>query len=74
VSGGLGLLAALSRSLQAALAKAIGGKGQVVGVVADPGVGKSRLCMEFVELCRTRGITADRHALVDALGSPVIDR
>jgi hypothetical protein len=46
----------------------------VVGVVADPGVGKSRLCMEFVELCRTRGITADRHALVDALGSPVIDR
>ena len=43
-------------SLQAALAKAIAGKGQVVGVVADPGVGKSRLCMEFMELCRSRGI------------------
>jgi class 3 adenylate cyclase len=42
--------------LQAALAKAIGGKGQVVGVVADPGVGKSRLCMEFTELCRSRGM------------------
>ncbi|HSD11322.1 MAG TPA: AAA family ATPase, partial [Candidatus Binatia bacterium] len=43
-------------SLQAALAKAIGGKGQVVGVVADPGVGKSRLCLEFAALCRSRGI------------------
>ncbi len=42
--------------LQAALAKTIGGKGQVVGVVADPGVGKSRLCMEFMEHCRSRGI------------------
>jgi class 3 adenylate cyclase len=42
--------------LQAALSKAIAGKGQVVGVVADPGVGKSRLCMEFTELCRGRGV------------------
>jgi adenylate cyclase len=49
--------------LQAALAKAIDGNGQVVGVVADPGVGKSRLCMEFVEHCRSRGI-----ALVEAHG------
>jgi hypothetical protein len=43
-------------TLQAALAKAIAGMGQVVGVVAEPGVGKSRLCMEFTELCRSRGI------------------
>jgi class 3 adenylate cyclase/tetratricopeptide (TPR) repeat protein len=43
-------------NLQAALAKAIGAKGQVVGVVADPGVGKSRLCMEFIEHCRSHGI------------------
>jgi class 3 adenylate cyclase/tetratricopeptide (TPR) repeat protein len=42
--------------LQAALTKAIGGKGQVVGVVADPGIGKSRLCMEFTDHCRSRGI------------------
>ena len=27
----------------------------VVGVVADPGVGKSRLCLEFAERCRERG-------------------
>jgi class 3 adenylate cyclase len=30
--------------------------GQVVGVVADAGVGKSRLCLEFVARCRARGI------------------
>ena len=27
----------------------------VVGVVAEPGVGKSRLCLEFAERCRERG-------------------
>jgi class 3 adenylate cyclase/tetratricopeptide (TPR) repeat protein len=42
--------------LEAALAQATGGPGQVVGVVAPPGVGKSRLCFEFAERCRARGI------------------
>ena len=32
------------------------GHGQVVGVVAEAGVGKSRLCFEFLERCRARGI------------------
>ena len=44
-------------ALEAALARAVEGSGQVVGVVADPGLGKSRLCFEFVERCRARGIT-----------------
>jgi class 3 adenylate cyclase len=44
-------------ALDAALDRAIGGNGQVVGVVADPGLGKSRLCFEFTERCRARGIT-----------------
>jgi class 3 adenylate cyclase/tetratricopeptide (TPR) repeat protein len=43
-------------ALESALAAALGGHGQVVGVVAEPGVGKSRLCLEFVERCRARGI------------------
>jgi class 3 adenylate cyclase len=33
-----------------------GGAGQVVGVVADAGTGKSRLCFEFVERCRAQGV------------------
>jgi class 3 adenylate cyclase/tetratricopeptide (TPR) repeat protein len=41
--------------LEAALARASEGSGQVVGIVADPGLGKSRLCYEFVERCRARG-------------------
>jgi adenylate cyclase len=43
-------------SLDAALARARAGHGQVVGVVGDPGLGKSRLCFEFVERCRAEGL------------------
>jgi class 3 adenylate cyclase len=43
-------------ALEAALARAIEGTGQIVGVVAHPGLGKSRLCFEFAERCRARGI------------------
>jgi class 3 adenylate cyclase/tetratricopeptide (TPR) repeat protein len=42
-------------ALEAALARAREG-GQVVGVVAEPGVGKSRLCHEFAGRCRDRGL------------------
>src|SRR5262249_19636034 len=41
--------------LEAALAQGRSGPGQVVGVVAPAGVGKSRLCFEFAERCRARG-------------------
>ena len=43
--------------LEDALQRALAGDGQVVGVVGEPGVGKSRLCHEFVERCRARGIS-----------------
>jgi class 3 adenylate cyclase len=42
--------------LEAALARAESGEGAAVGIVAEPGIGKSRLCHEFVESCRERGI------------------
>jgi class 3 adenylate cyclase/tetratricopeptide (TPR) repeat protein len=43
-------------ALEAAFAQTCDGNGQVIGVVAGPGVGKSRLCHEFVETCWTRGV------------------
>ena len=42
--------------LDEALASAERGEGAAVGIVADPGVGKSRLCHEFAERCREREI------------------
>ena len=42
--------------LERALEQARAGNGQVVGVVADAGTGKSRLCFEFAERCRAKGL------------------
>ena len=44
------------RTLEDALEQTAAGNGQVVGVVADAGTGKSRLCFEFLERCRARGM------------------
>jgi len=38
------------------LEQALAGQGQVVSVVAEAGAGKSRLCFEFLERCRERGL------------------
>jgi len=43
-------------SLEAELGNAARGEGRVVGIVGEAGVGKSRLCFEFAENCRRRGI------------------
>ena len=43
-------------ALQSELANAMKGDGRVVSVVAEAGVGKSRLCFEFAEFCRRQGI------------------
>ena len=45
------------RTLEAALEQAQAGHGQVVGVVAQAGTGKSRLCFEFTERCRVRDMS-----------------
>jgi len=39
-------------ALEAALARARSGQGAAVGIVAEPGIGKSRLCHEFAQRCR----------------------
>jgi putative protein kinase ArgK-like GTPase of G3E family len=41
-------------ALEAALEQAISGNAQVIGVVADPGTGRSRLCYVLAERCRAR--------------------
>lgn len=53
--------------LESAREQALSGQGQVVGVVGEAGVGKSRLCYEFAERCRGRGmpvyhVAAQAHA------------
>jgi class 3 adenylate cyclase/tetratricopeptide (TPR) repeat protein len=42
--------------LEAALARAKGGEATAVGVVAEPGIGKSRLYHEFAQRCRAGGL------------------
>jgi class 3 adenylate cyclase/tetratricopeptide (TPR) repeat protein len=42
--------------LEEALEQAKQGRGGVIGIVAEPGIGKSRLCQEFTERCRARGV------------------
>jgi class 3 adenylate cyclase len=43
-------------ALEAALERTVSGNAQVIGIVAEPGTGKSRLCYEFAERCRAREI------------------
>ncbi len=60
-------------TLEAALEQAQAGHGQVVGVVAEAGTGKSRLCFEFAERCRARGITVNEgHAVAHGKNIPYL--
>jgi class 3 adenylate cyclase/tetratricopeptide (TPR) repeat protein len=43
-------------NLERELEDTINGNGRVVGVVGEAGIGKSRLCFEFADNCRRRGI------------------
>jgi len=48
--------------LEQMLDEALAGHGQVVGVVGEPGVGKTRLCIELVRQCAARGaVLAQAH-------------
>jgi class 3 adenylate cyclase/tetratricopeptide (TPR) repeat protein len=60
-------------TLEAALAEAVAGRGQVIAIAADPGVGKSRLCYEFGARCRARGITVfEAHGLAHGKAIPLL--
>jgi class 3 adenylate cyclase/tetratricopeptide (TPR) repeat protein len=59
--------------LQSALGKALEGQGQIVGIVGEAGVGKSRLCLEFVERCRAKGIFVNEgHCLAHGKAIPYL--
>ena len=61
------------QTLEDALSQALEGNGQVVGVVADAGTGKSRLCFEFIERCRARGIRVNEgHAVAHGTNVPYL--
>jgi adenylate cyclase len=62
-------LALLERGLQ----RASDGDGCVVGLVAEAGVGKSRLCFEFAEHCRKRGVPVhEGRALAHSRATPFL--
>jgi class 3 adenylate cyclase/tetratricopeptide (TPR) repeat protein len=59
--------------LEAAFERASAGQGGVVSIVAEAGTGKSRLCHEFLESCRARGIrTSESHCLSHARAVPLL--
>ena len=59
--------------LEDALEEVLAGRGQVVGVVGEAGVGKSRLCDEFMERCRARGLrTATGHGVSHGKSIPLL--
>jgi len=59
------------RMLEEALAQTVRGQGQIIAVVAEPGVGKSRLCYEFAESCRARGHIEVNEARAVAYGKAI---
>jgi class 3 adenylate cyclase len=61
------------RILEDALTAADAGQGQVVGIVAEAGTGKSRLCFEFAEHCRGRGVRVfEAHAVAHGRNIPFL--
>ena len=60
-------------TLESALGVALRGRGRIVGVVAQAGEGKSRLCYEFAESCRSRGIPVfEAHGLAHGRQMPML--
>ena len=59
-------------ALDAGLRRALEGHGLAMGVVGAAGVGKSRLCQEFVERCRSRSLpVVEVHCLSHARTAPL---
>jgi class 3 adenylate cyclase/tetratricopeptide (TPR) repeat protein len=58
--------------LEAALSATESGEGRTLAIVADAGAGKSRLCWEFSERCRARGVRVyEGHCLPHGQSTPM---
>ena len=61
------------QTLEDALRRAADGAAPIVGLVAEPGTGKSRLAFEFASACRGRGIVVvEAHGLAHARRLPFL--
>ncbi len=59
--------------LEDALMQAFQGQTQVIGVVGEPGVGKSRLCAEFATHCNAKRLTVHRaHGVSHGMAIPFL--
>jgi class 3 adenylate cyclase len=61
------------QTLEAALERTRRNEGQVIGVVADAGTGKSRLCFEFAERARAAGVRVmEGHCVAHGKNLPLL--
>ena len=60
-------------TLEASLRRAAEGNGQVIGIVGEAGVGKSRLCAHFIARCEARGTSVyEAHCLSHGSNVPFL--
>ena len=58
--------------MQQALARTKAGHGQIVGVMGEPGLGKSRLFYEFKLLCQSGGLLLEAYSVSYGKTSPYL--
>jgi len=59
--------------LEEAREASLDGRARIVSIVGEAGLGKSRLCFEFLERCRARGMrVAEGHAVSHGLSVPLL--
>ncbi len=59
--------------LDQALAQALAGKGRIIALQGEAGIGKSRLCFEFAQRCRNQGVAVfEVHGVAHYRAAPML--